>query len=332
MKKKILTILVPTYNRASRLILLLDCLARSCSGLEEKVQIIVSDNASNDDTPSVCEKFQSQMPSAVVIRHENNVGAEENFCFCIEQAQSHFFWLIGDDDLPLPGVIEQTIEVLTIENPDLLYLKSRCVLNINNSEVGNTNQNYQPKVLSREKFTIKANIWLTFISGMVVNLDTYRRIAGHQSLRNHLGTSLVQLEWVLRLLSDADKFMYVPHACLLATGANSGNYKILEVFAKNFPLIVTKALHAHPRLIEILLRACIENKLPSLVYGLRNGSVGDFQKESISGVAHPTVKTFWAYRFWLLPIASWPIFWARIVYVINRLFYKSKYSLLQRLA
>ncbi len=77
----LLTIAVPTYNRAGCLSFLLTALQRELVGLEDRVGLIVGDNASTDATPEVTSALQAALPTATVLRHAINVGAEENSAF-----------------------------------------------------------------------------------------------------------------------------------------------------------------------------------------------------------------------------------------------------------
>ena len=53
----ILTLAIPTYNRAHDLARLLEALSQELRGLEEKVSLVVSNNASTDGTLQVIESF-----------------------------------------------------------------------------------------------------------------------------------------------------------------------------------------------------------------------------------------------------------------------------------
>ena len=51
----LLTVAIPTFNRAVALDAQLDALSRSIVELTGECAVIVSDNASSDETPAVCE-------------------------------------------------------------------------------------------------------------------------------------------------------------------------------------------------------------------------------------------------------------------------------------
>ena len=86
---------IPTYNRS-------ESLKRSISSVINQtytnLEIIISDNASTDETQKVCEKFCSLDSRVKYIRQPENFGAGNNFKFVLEQATGEYFMWLGDDD------------------------------------------------------------------------------------------------------------------------------------------------------------------------------------------------------------------------------------------
>ena len=84
--RPVLTIAIPTYNRAT-------CLRELLSGLsdqlhnESRVELIISDNASPDETPAVVEDFVARGLKVRYIRNAENIGPDANFLQCFEQAR-----------------------------------------------------------------------------------------------------------------------------------------------------------------------------------------------------------------------------------------------------
>lgn len=89
------TIAIPTYNRASRFLgPVIECaLAQTWPALE----IIVSDNCSTDNTPEVVASYSD--PRLRYVRQDTNIGANNNFNFCVENATGTYFLLFHDDDV-----------------------------------------------------------------------------------------------------------------------------------------------------------------------------------------------------------------------------------------
>ncbi|CAN5683614.1 hypothetical protein BH09PLA1_BH09PLA1_24560 [soil metagenome] len=98
----LLTIAIPTYNRARKLDEQLAWLSRNIVGCEDQCSIIISDNASTDCTPAICRKwrdaFQERGVDFRVSGNEANIGALPNIARCIELSTSRFSWVMGDDD------------------------------------------------------------------------------------------------------------------------------------------------------------------------------------------------------------------------------------------
>jgi glycosyltransferase involved in cell wall biosynthesis len=113
---RLLTVAIPTYNRAAQLDRQLGWLHRGLTGLEDACDIIVSDNASTDATAEVCRRWQSQFQDRgikfLVNRHDRNIGPLPNISRCFELATGRFVWVIGDDDEIPQGELAWVIQCL----------------------------------------------------------------------------------------------------------------------------------------------------------------------------------------------------------------------------
>ena len=76
MRQKLLTIIVPTYNRARSLALLLDTLRHEIAPVDDSVDIVVGDNASTDGTADVTTAEWARRSAAEVRAQRGNVGPE----------------------------------------------------------------------------------------------------------------------------------------------------------------------------------------------------------------------------------------------------------------
>jgi glycosyltransferase involved in cell wall biosynthesis len=88
------------------------------------IEIIVSDNCSDDDTPEIAKKFK-KYKSFNYYRQENNLGVVKNIIKLVnDYAKGEYCWVIGDDDFPLSGSISTLIELLCANiEIDFFYLK-----------------------------------------------------------------------------------------------------------------------------------------------------------------------------------------------------------------
>ncbi len=108
---------IPTYNRAPLLSRLLGSLKDEAHLLE---QILVSDNASTDDTSAVLKEF-NDLPIQWVAQSQNN-GMDANIAFCYDNTPGRYIWVLGDDDEVCPGSISKVLEMLSKYQPKALYL------------------------------------------------------------------------------------------------------------------------------------------------------------------------------------------------------------------
>ncbi|MEX1136346.1 MAG: glycosyltransferase [Balneolales bacterium] len=105
----LVTIGLTTYNRADGY---LRCaLDAAVSQTYNNIEIIVSDNNSEDNTEEVVKSYSDQRIN--YIKQKENIGAGGNFNFCLDQAQGKYFLLLHDDDSIDPDFIETCMEMIS---------------------------------------------------------------------------------------------------------------------------------------------------------------------------------------------------------------------------
>ncbi len=100
---------LPTFNRAGILKRAIDsALTQDYVNLE----LVISDNASTDQTQALCEEYCRRDPRIRYVRQPTNLGAAGNFAAVLAQAQGQFFMWLSDDDWLDPGYISECTRVL----------------------------------------------------------------------------------------------------------------------------------------------------------------------------------------------------------------------------
>lgn len=320
---KLLTIAIPTYNRVAALELLLLSLQTELEGLEDIVQVMVSDNASTDATPQLLQEMRTRWPALLTRSNPQNIGPEANFCECLDRIDSSYFWILGDDDLPKTGVVRRLTALLASESPDLLYMQSEWVNPITGPSQGAPVAELHCQLLSRIDFARRVHVWCTFISGMVVNRERLAAALGGDSIRHYVGTSLVQLGWVFPLLRCGTKFAFVSDPCVLATKDNSGGYALLTVFGTNFSRIVRETFFEQPRIANLLIARNMSRYLPGIIWGSRAKRGPRFVVENPWPELRKTLGTKPLFWLLLIPLGRFPRIAALPFYqswrVVNRL-------------
>ena len=126
---KLLTISIPTYNRAGMLLNQLNWLAAELVNLTDQCDIVVHDNASTDNTQQVVEHWKSSLKLPIhftYIRNNANIGGMANIVACLKHATGKFIWTLGDDDPIANGTVEDILSnIKAYENLGLILLNGR---------------------------------------------------------------------------------------------------------------------------------------------------------------------------------------------------------------
>ncbi len=83
-------------------------------------ELIISDNASTDDTEEICRRYAAQDPRVRYYRQTHNVGAAANFNRTFELATGRYFKWAAHDDLIEPSYLEKCVEVLEADRGVIL--------------------------------------------------------------------------------------------------------------------------------------------------------------------------------------------------------------------
>jgi glycosyltransferase involved in cell wall biosynthesis len=142
-----LSIGLPVYNGEKFLQESLDSLlAQTFTDFE----LIISDNASTDNTETICRTYAAQDQRIRYYRNETNIGCACNFNRVFELSSSEYFKWAAYDDLHAPDFIEKCMEVLEKDSTYILCHSHTYFIN----EQGEFIQNYNIKLNTN---TLKAH-------------------------------------------------------------------------------------------------------------------------------------------------------------------------------
>lgn len=308
-----LTIAIPTFNRQSFLARLLDVLAKASDGREDQVEILVSDNASTDGSDQVIANVVRRHPHVRAIRNSTNVGVDANIVQCFRAARGRHVWIMGDDDMPKPGVIDQLLALLTEAAPDLVYLPSEWIPEVVRPDQGGA-YGLAAVACDRLAFVRRVNVWLTFLSGIVVRKEH----AATLDTTPLEGTNLIQLGWVLAALRDGQVFYAFKDPVVLATGGNTGGYAVIKVFGANFPALVAATFGRHSAIFRAVIGPTVATYLPQLIWNVRNGKGGQFAVELPWADLRREIGQFRAFWSVVVPVGRAPLPLARGVLLASR--------------
>lgn len=103
------SIIIPAFNNSKFTKQCLETIYQN-SGTRVKYQIIVIDNASTDNTQSICEDFQINFDNFKYIKNPYNLGFAKACNQGIEKADGEHILLLNNDTLPRSGWLDSIVE------------------------------------------------------------------------------------------------------------------------------------------------------------------------------------------------------------------------------
>lgn len=131
---KLLSILIPTYNRANYLEMSMGSVVKMIEnlGLYNDVNIVVSNNASTDDTEKVINILKQNTSHVEIIdyKQESNLGLEGNTLFCMSKATGEYAMFVGDDDFIESAYLQKVVDYIKKDRTITCIIPDRIGINL----------------------------------------------------------------------------------------------------------------------------------------------------------------------------------------------------------
>ncbi|MEO5348227.1 MAG: glycosyltransferase [Magnetococcus sp. YQC-3] len=179
-----LSICIPTYNRQRQLAHALESLKWTLD-CGFPVEIVVSDNASSDETERVAQEKGSLFPHFRYARHARTVEADINILAAMRLASGKFCIWMGDDDYLIPETLLSELEYL----------------------------NRNEEIIASHASPVMWNDETQTDCGLVYSLDMAEEFTRAQSaeLFNYIFVRRVFPEWGIFRTAEFMKVMFEPH-------------------------------------------------------------------------------------------------------------------------
>ena len=83
--------------------------------------LIISDDASTDDTVKILEEYKKKDSRITVYNQEENIGSTNNFEFLLTKVQNDYYMLSDQDDIWEKEKIEKSVKKIKETNADLVF-------------------------------------------------------------------------------------------------------------------------------------------------------------------------------------------------------------------
>jgi glycosyltransferase involved in cell wall biosynthesis len=173
-RRPLVTIAIPTFNRASWLG---GCVVAALAQTYQNLEILVSDNASTDETQQVLRELSDSRLR--VVRQAENIGLLPNWNACLADARGDYIIFVSDDDRVAPWLLERCMDLVQKE-PGLPIVVAVCDIHSERTWPGVTSQNLTTGIWSGADILLeflKENITATMCS-IVMRTDALRERGG----------------------------------------------------------------------------------------------------------------------------------------------------------
>ena len=113
-QEKLVSVGLPVRNGGSLFKGALDALL---SQTYRNIEFIISDNASEDDTPSLSQSYAEKDKRLKYFRQKENIGFARNWAFVLNEARGEYFMWAAHDDWWDPAFVGKMVKALE-ENPN----------------------------------------------------------------------------------------------------------------------------------------------------------------------------------------------------------------------
>lgn len=297
----LLTIAIPTWNRAAYLRLNLDQLVPQLMEVAHPVEILISDNCSTDESPDVVAGFMQRGVPIRYIRNSENIGSDCNIAQCFNEAAGRYVLILGDDDLPVDGVLPWLVERLARQEFGVLCMRPYGFEDDFRKEYPGGSGG---EVVFEDggKFLAEIGPLVTLISACIIN----KKLLDKVDARDFCGGNLVQVHLVILAALAAKQSLFVNRYLIACKRNNSGGYDFSRVFVEELGRILDqyRSMGLTPSAVWAFETRMLLGYYPFYLFRQRLAQTGDAESAYIRFKARFGGR--WLFRLLLAPILRLP--------------------------
>jgi|WetSurMetagenome_2_1015567.scaffolds.fasta_scaffold28519_3 glycosyltransferase involved in cell wall biosynthesis len=129
----LISIGMPVYNEAK---FIQQTLNSVLSQIYMNFELIISDNASTDNTFEICQAYAARDKRITVLKQPSNLGSGINFIKVLEKAKGRYFSFVSGHDLWHPNFLHRCIEILSQNSSIVLCFPQAVSIDKENRTLG----------------------------------------------------------------------------------------------------------------------------------------------------------------------------------------------------
>jgi glycosyltransferase involved in cell wall biosynthesis len=297
LSQPLLSIAIPTYNRAKELNAALAAVFAQIDALggdAVKVEVVVCSNGSTDDTDAVVSRHQHR-PQLRYFVNDRNYGIDENIRRVVRHTRGEFVRLLSDDDTLVPGSIQALLGTLE-SHPEIGFLfLNAATLTEENGVVGVRAPEIMPTpvessgMINRmdpDAFLGRIGVWISFISSFVFRRSLWVNELEDQA---YIGTDIFLSYKAMDVIAAAGEAYFSPRIAVGVRPHFSGNYRIFNAFGPEMRKLFlehgTSLGFSAGIMQSAWARSFNEDLLPRVGRARLSGTFGREERKLVKGVA-----------------------------------------------
>ena len=185
MSTPLISICIPTYNRAVFLRPCLQSIADQFTDEEvrQQVDVFILDNQSADNTEEVALEFITAYPNIKYIRDTQKRPIAPGIIAAAGYADGEYIWVFSDDDLQMEHALKTIIKIIEQDCPDAIISN----LNTFSGSADNSIKNLL-KINQDKLFTQRRDFFQYLNEKIFINIDLYTTFCSNWLLRKKIFT------------------------------------------------------------------------------------------------------------------------------------------------
>ena len=190
----LVSIIVPIYNAEAHLD---ECVASAVSQTYKKIEIILVDDGSKDNSVLICKKWAALDPRVRVFEKEN-AGVSSARNFALKQFEGDYVLFLDADDYLMPNSVEKMIEAVNAYGDSIVFGAFNIFNGVNNVISSAYTANEIDVILALKQCFQKGNtwaptVWAKLFSKNILSIDGHIKMFDESLLQGEDYVWLVEI-------------------------------------------------------------------------------------------------------------------------------------------